>query len=138
MEIYTDGCCKGNPGQGGWGVYCEYNKNIYEYFGSENMTTNNRMELTAVIRAIENLYNNQDINIYTDSTYVYNGITKWIHNWKKNNWKNANNQFVKNQDLWIKLDELIKPNIHFFWVKGHNNNFGNEKADFLANKSLKK
>lgn len=141
MDIYTDGCCKGNPGKGGWGVYCkESNGTVHEYFGAEDSTTNNRMEMTAVIRALETFSDGEGgLSIYTDSTYVYNGITKWIHGWKKNHWMNSQKQPVKNRDLWEKLDALVvkRPGISFFWVKGHANIEGNENADRLANLALK-
>ena len=138
INIYTDGACSGNPGKGGWGAYIEAENSVEELSGYENSTTNNRMELTAVIKALEYIQNHVEINIFTDSKYVMDGINSWIKNWKKNNWKTSNKKPVKNKDLWEKLDSLtINQKIKWTWVKGHNGNIGNEKADFLATEAIK-
>jgi ribonuclease HI len=137
--IYSDGACKGNPGPGGWGAVLIYNDNKKEIFGGEHNTTNNKMELTAVIKALEEIKTrNIPVKIITDSQYVKNGIESWIHNWKKNNWKNASKKTVKNSDLWKRLDALVNEfqQIKWEWVKGHNNNKFNELADKLANKGV--
>ena len=138
VEIYTDGACSGNPGPGGWGVLIrELDKEDTEISGGEKDTTNNRMELLAAINALESIKNNKEIIIYTDSNYVKDGITVWISNWKKNNWKRSNKKPVKNVDLWMKLDNAIQnKKINWKWVKGHDGNEGNEKADFLARSAL--
>jgi ribonuclease HI len=138
VEIYTDGACSGNPGPGGWGVLIrELGKEDTEISGGEKDTTNNRMELLAAIKALESIENNKEIIIYTDSNYVKDGITQWISNWKKNNWKTSNKKPVKNVDLWMKLDNAIQnKKINWKWVKGHDGNEGNEKADFLAQSAL--
>jgi len=139
VDIYTDGACSGNPGPGGWGVLIEIdNKNI-ELSGGDKDTTNNRMELMAAIKALEEIDKNYEITLYTDSNYVKDGITSWISNWKKNNWKTASKKDVKNKELWIRLDEAIKDkNISWVWVKGHAGNAGNEQADYLARSALEK
>ena len=138
INIYTDGACSGNPGKGGWGAYIEAENRVEELSGYENSTTNNRMELTAVIKSLEYIQNPVEINIFTDSKYVMDGINSWIKNWKKNNWKTSNKKPVKNKDLWEKLDSLtINQKIKWTWVKGHNGNIGNEKADFLATEAIK-
>ena len=139
VDIYTDGACSGNPGPGGWGVLIEIdNKNI-ELSGGDKDTTNNRMELMAAIRALEEIDKNYEITLYTDSNYVKDGITSWISNWKKNNWKTASKKDVKNKELWMRLDEAIKDkNISWVWVKGHAGNAGNEQADYLARSALEK
>ena len=139
VDIYTDGACSGNPGPGGWGVLIEIdNKNI-ELSGGDKDTTNNRMELMAAIKALEEIDKNYEITLYTDSNYVKDGITSWISNWKKNNWKTANKKDVKNKELWMRLDEAIKDkNISWVWVKGHAGNAGNEQADYLARSALEK
>ncbi|MEC7381064.1 MAG: ribonuclease HI [Pseudomonadota bacterium] len=139
VEIYTDGACSGNPGPGGWGVFIKHKNNNVELSGGERETTNNRMELMAAIKALEYFDNKNEIILYTDSNYVKDGITKWISNWKKNNWKTSNKKPVKNKDLWIRLDEAIsKKNINWQWVKGHAGNEGNEQADYLARSALEK
>jgi len=140
IKIYTDGACKGNPGIGGWGALLIYNEQSIEIFDGELETTNNRMELKAVIEALNHATSmNDDIQIYTDSSYVQKGIQEWIHNWKKNGWRSSNKKPVKNQDLWQMLDTLNSSlNVDWFWVKGHAGHPGNERADFLANEGVKK
>ena len=134
VEIYTDGACRGNPGVGGWGAVLTYGGHKKEIYGGENHTTNNRMELMAVIRALEQLKLSSKVKIYTDSQYVQKGISTWIHGWKKNGWRTASKAPVKNVDLWQQLDALIAPHkIEWLWVKGHGTNLGNIKADQLAN-----
>ena len=143
VKIYTDGACVGNPGPGGWAAIILAEKDKKEIFGGEKLTTNNRMELTAPIKALEYCAKQYDkqrplkqIEIYTDSTYVAEGITVWINNWEKNNWKTANKKNVKNVDLWKKLKELAKPNqIKWQWIKGHSDNPMNDLADQLAKKA---
>ena len=135
VHVYTDGACKGNPGVGGWGVLLKYGDRARELFGGEAQTTNNRMELTAVIRALEALNRKCRIKLYTDSTYVQQGITTWIHDWKKRGWKTAGRKPVKNADLWRRLDELAREHeIEWIWVRGHSGHDGNERADELANR----
>ena len=135
VEIWTDGACKGNPGIGGWGAYLIYGKHVKELFGGEKETTNNRMELTAVIEALRLLNRPCKIVLHVDSSYVKDGITKWIDGWKAKNWRTANKQPVKNVDLWQALQEQIaRHEIEWRWVKGHAGIEGNEKADQLANK----
>ena len=140
IKIYTDGACKGNPGIGGWGALLVYNEQSIEIFDGELETTNNRMELMAVIEALNRATSmKDDVQIYTDSSYVQKGIQEWIHNWKKNGWRSSNKKPVKNQDLWQKLDTLNSSlNVEWFWVKGHAGHPGNERADFLANEGVKK
>ena len=139
ITIYTDGACSGNPGVGGWGAILLYQEHRKEIYGGDKYTTNNKMELMAVIEALSALKKeNCDIEIYTDSQYVKKGITEWLFGWKKNNWKNSKKQEVLNRDLWEKLDILTsKHNIEWFWVKGHNNNELNERADELARLGIK-
>ena len=130
IKIYTDGACIGNPGPGGWAAVILFENEKKEIFGGEKLTTNNRMELTATIKALEY------INIFTDSKYVKDGITVWIENWEKNNWKTADKQNVKNVDLWKKLKALVKiSQIEWHWVKGHSNDPMNDLADSLAKKA---
>ena len=140
IKIYTDGSCKGNPGIGGWGALLVHNEQSIEIFDGELETTNNRMELKAVIEALKLATSmNDDVQIYTDSSYVQKGIQEWIYNWKKNGWRSSNKKPVKNQDLWQKLDTLNSSlNVEWFWVKGHAGHPGNERADFLANEGVKK
>jgi ribonuclease HI len=134
VEIYTDGACKGNPGVGGWGVLLMHNGRTRELHGGEALTTNNRMELTAVIRALEALKRSTRVRLHTDSQYVQLGISKWIRDWKKRGWRTANRKPVKNLDLWHRLDELASGHeIEWIWVRGHEGNVGNERADELAN-----
>ena len=134
LEIWTDGACKQNPGVGGWGAYLVWGEHKLELYGGEKLTTNNQMELTAVISALSVLKRPCPIIIHTDSTYVRDGITKWIRNWKRNGWRTADTKEVKNAELWQRLDELAERyEIEWRWVKGHNGDPGNEKADELAN-----
>ncbi len=138
-KIYTDGACTGNPGPGGWGAVIfdqdDKQKNIS---GSEKNTTNNRMELLAAIMSLKKIKSNSEVIIFTDSTYVKNGITEWMKNWKKNGWKNSNKKPVKNKDLWVKLDKLCKANnVSWKWIKGHSTNEFNNLADELATKAIK-
>ena len=137
--IYTDGACSGNPGPGGWGaVIFDKNNKQKNISGSEQDTTNNRMELTAAIMALKKIKTNSEITIYTDSTYVKNGITEWMLKWKENEWKNSNKKLVKNKDLWIKLDNLCMQNkVNWKWIKGHSINKYNNLADELATQAIK-
>jgi ribonuclease HI len=133
--MYTDGACKGNPGRGGWGVWMVSGQHEREMWGGELVTTNNRMELTAVIQALASLKRRCSVVIYTDSEYVRKGITEWIHGWKRRGWKTADNKPVKNDDLWRKLEELAAGHdVDWRWVKGHAGDPGNERADGLANR----
>ena len=135
VTIYTDGACKGNPGPGGWGAWLSMGEHEKELFGGENPTTNNRMELTAVIEALASLKRTCDVILYTDSEYVRKGITEWIHGWKTRGWKTADKKPVKNADLWQRLDALrLLHRVEFRWVKGHAGDPGNERADALANR----
>ena len=134
VEIFTDGACKGNPGPGGWGAILRYGTTEKEIYGASKNTTNNIMELTAVIESLKNLNKPCELIITTDSKYVKNGITEWIHNWKKNGWRTAVKKEVKNKELWIELDSLIQiHSITWDWVKGHSGHPDNERADLLAN-----
>jgi ribonuclease HI len=134
VEIFTDGACKGNPGPGGWGAILRYDETEKEIYGASKNTTNNIMEMTAVIESLKNLKKPCELIITTDSKYVKNGITNWIHNWKKNGWKTAAKKEVKNKELWIELDSLIEiHSISWAWVKGHSGHPENERADLLAN-----
>ncbi|HEY6281038.1 MAG TPA: ribonuclease HI [Burkholderiales bacterium] len=134
VEIYTDGACKGNPGIGGWGAFLKYSGSTCELFGGEAQTTNNRMELTAVIKALSVLKRPCKVKLHTDSRYVQLGISEWIHDWKKRNWRTADKKPVKNDDLWKRLDEVAaKHQIEWIWVEGHAGDEGNEHADCLAN-----
>ena len=137
VEIYTDGACKGNPGPGGWGAYLKFGAHEKELFGGEAHTTNNRMELLGVISALAALTRTCEVTIHTDSQYVKNGIETWIHGCKKNGWKTAAKQPVKNEDLWKMLDEQVaRHQVQWRWVKGHAGNPGNERADQLANRGV--
>lgn len=138
IKIYTDGACSGNPGIGGWGAVIFSNSDDVVFLnGGENITTNNRMELTAAIKSIAYFKNRSNLEIFTDSKYLKDGIERWILNWKKNGWKTSNKKPVKNKDLWVQLDkEILKHNIKWNWVKGHANNEFNEKADSLARKYI--
>jgi ribonuclease HI len=137
VEIYADGACKGNPGPGGWGAWLHYDGKEKSMHGGEQLTTNNRMELTGVIRALEVLKRPCYVRIYTDSVYVQKGMTEWITGWKARNWRTADKKPVKNDDLWKALDLLASQHeIEWIWVKGHAGNVGNEKADLLANEGV--
>ncbi len=137
VEIFTDGACRGNPGPGGWGVLLRYNGHEKHLYGGEQQTTNNRMELTAVIEGLNSLNRQCSVLVTTDSTYVKDGITQWIENWKKRNWKTASKKPVKNQDLWQALDEAVQQHqVEWAWVKGHSGHRENEIADELANKGI--
>ena len=137
VEIFTDGACKGNPGPGGWGAILRYGTTQKEIYGASRNTTNNIMELTAVIESLKNLNKPCELIITTDSKYVKNGITEWIHNWKKNGWRTAAKKEVKNKELWIELDSLIQiHSITWDWVKGHSGHPENERADLLANVAI--
>ena len=138
IQVYTDGACSGNPGIGGWGVVILLNKDGPILLnGGELQTTNNRMELTAAIKALNYFHKSESIKIITDSKYVKEGIEKWIINWKKNGWKTASKKPVKNKELWIELDkQIIKHNITWEWVKGHAGEVYNEKADYLARRFI--
>jgi ribonuclease HI len=137
VEIYADGACRGNPGPGGWGALLLLGEHEREISGAEAQTTNNRMELTAVIRALEALKRPVTGRIYTDSKYVIQGITEWVKNWKSRGWKTADKKPVKNQDLWETLDALAKTHqLEWHWVKGHSGIEGNERVDELANRAI--
>lgn len=137
VEIYTDGACRGNPGPGGWGAVLRSGKHEKELYGGEMDTTNNRMEMTAVVNALNALKQPSDVTLTTDSQYVRKGITEWIHNWKKNGWKTAAKKDVKNADLWQQIDSLsAKHTIRWEWVKGHSGHPENERVDELANRGI--
>jgi len=137
VEIYADGACKGNPGPGGWGVLLRAGGRETELFGGEALTTNNRMELTAVIEGLLSLKKRAKARVYTDSQYVQKGISEWIHSWKRRGWLTADRKPVKNVDLWQKLDEVARQhNVEWHWVKGHAGHPENERADALANKGI--
>ena len=137
VEIYTDGACRGNPGPGGWGVLLRYKDKEKHLWGGEKDTTNNRMELTAAIRGLEALNRASEVLLVTDSNYVKNGITQWIHGWKQKGWRGANKKPVKNQDLWRQLDDLASRHlIEWQWIKGHSGHPENEQADCLANRGI--
>jgi ribonuclease HI len=137
VEIYTDGACKGNPGPGGWGALLRAGRREKELFGGEPDTTNNRMELTAVIRALETLKRPARIAVFTDSEYVRKGITEWLAAWKRRGWKTADRKPVKNEALWRRLDEVAsRHEIRWHWVKGHSGHVDNERADALANRGV--
>lgn len=138
VTVYADGACSGNPGPGGWGAILRWGDTTKEIFGYEFLTTNNQMELMAVIEALKTLKTKCKVEIFTDSQYVKNGITEWIHNWVRKSWRKNNNEPVKNVDLWQKLyKEAQKHDIIWHWVRGHSGNKGNEIADALAVKGKK-
>jgi len=138
IEVYTDGACSGNPGKGGWGAYIKIEGQEIELNGSIDNTTNNRMELTAVIEALKHLKNKSNINLFTDSKYVMQGIKEWIHKWKENNWKTSKKESVKNKELWVELDEIVSMHdVNWNWVKSHSGDYGNERADYLATSAIK-
>lgn len=137
MTIYTDGACRGNPGPGGWGVLMRYGRHEKTLHGGERDTTNNRMELTAAIRGLEALRRPCTVDLYTDSRYLRDGITRWLANWRRNGWRTAARKPVKNADLWRQLDELsARHRVRWHWVRGHQGNDGNERADALANRGV--
>ncbi len=137
VEIYADGACRGNPGPGGWGVLLRSSGTEKELCGGEPATTNNRMELTAVIRGLEALKRRCAVRVYTDSQYVQKGISQWIHDWKRRGWRTADKKPVKNADLWQRLEVLAEGHaIEWHWVKGHAGHDGNERADALANRGI--
>ena len=135
IKVYTDGACRGNPGPGGWGVYIQLNEEEKDLYGGNPETTNNQMEMQAALEALKYLKDKNDvIELYTDSNYLRQGITEWIHKWKLNNWRTAAKKPVANRDLWIEISDLNeKMNVQWNWVKGHAGDPGNERADQLAN-----
>lgn len=139
VEVYTDGACKGNPGPGGWGVLLQSGEKTRELFGGELVTTNNRMEMTAVIQALQSLSRPCAVTLFLDSQYVLKGITEWLPGWKARGWRTAAKAPVKNVDLWQQLDRLVAGSGHkidWRWVRGHNGDPGNERADALANRGV--
>ena len=137
VEIWTDGACSGNPGPGGWGAVLSWAGHERELSGGEAQTTNNRMELRAAIEALAALKQPASVRLHTDSMYVRDGITAWIHRWRKNGWRTSDNRPVKNADLWAKLDEQMgRHRVEWLWVRGHSGNGGNERADRLARKAI--
>jgi len=137
VDIFTDGACKGNPGPGGWGAVLRSGRHERELWGGERETTNNRMELTAVIEALRALKRQVRVRVHTDSTYVQKGISEWIHSWKKNGWRTKAKEPVKNADLWEALDALVQQHhVTWHWVKGHAGHADNERADALANRGV--
>ena len=139
IQIFTDGACSGNPGVGGWGAVLRYKQAEKEISGAEELTTNNRMEMTALIKALELLKEPCDITVYTDSRYLMNGVTQWLDGWVKNGWKTSAKKSVLNADLWQKLIDLMKPHhIRWEWIKGHNGHEENERVDALARTAVQK
>ena len=139
VEIYTDGACKGNPGPGGWGVLLKSGTTVKELYGGERLTTNNRMELMAVIQALQALKRPCAVTLHVDSQYVLKGMTEWLAGWKAKGWRTSTKQPVKNQELWQALDELVNGAGHAIqwrWVRGHDGDPGNERADLLANRGV--
>jgi ribonuclease HI len=139
VEIYTDGACSGNPGPGGWGALLKYGSHAREICGGEpSGTTNNRMELMAAIQALEGLKRPMTVRLHTDSSYLRNGITSWLPNWKRNGWKTADKKPVKNADLWQRLEKAVQRHqVQWLWVKGHSGHPGNDRADALANQGMR-
>ena len=139
VDIYSDGACKGNPGVGGWGVLMRFGAHAKELCGGEAETTNNRMELTAVIEGLRQLKRACRVRVHTDSQYVQKGINEWVANWKRKGWKTSTGQPVKNRDLWEELDRLaVEHHVEWHWVRGHAGHEGNERADALANLGVEK
>ncbi len=139
VEIFTDGACSGNPGPGGWGAVLRHGRHEKELSGAEALTTNNRMELMAAIAALEALKEPCEVDLTTDSIYLRDGITKWIHNWKRNDWKTSGKKPVKNADLWRRLDEAAaRHEVNWHWVKGHDGHAENERADALAREAIRR
>ena len=137
IQVFTDGACRGNPGPGGWGVVLQSGPHRKELRGGEPLTTNNRMELTAAIKALEAMKRPSVIELYTDSEYLRKGITRWLPDWKSRGWRTASKKPVKNVDLWQRLEDLVHQHqIHWHWVKGHSGHHGNEQADKLANQAI--
>lgn len=137
VEIFTDGACSGNPGPGGWGALLRFGAHEKTLNGGEGLTTNNRMEMTAAISALEALKESCAVQLHTDSQYLKDGITKWVHGWKRNGWRTADKKPVKNQDLWERLDEALKRHeVQWHWVKGHAGHPENERADELAREGM--
>jgi ribonuclease HI len=137
IDIFTDGACSGNPGPGGWGAILRQGEHVRELCGGEPGTTNNRMEMLAVIEALQSLKRSVKARVYTDSQYVQKGISEWIHSWKRRGWKTADKQPVKNEDLWRRLDALAaEHSLEWHWVRGHNGHVENERADALARQGL--
>jgi ribonuclease HI len=138
VQIYTDGACSGNPGPGGWAAILVYGDLEKQLTGAESLTTNNRMEMMAAIAALEALKGSCHVDLYTDSTYVKNGITEWLKNWKAKGWKTADKKAVKNAELWQRLEEAaLKHDVHWHWVRGHSGHDYNERADLLARMAIK-
>lgn len=137
VELYTDGACSGNPGPGGWGAILRYGKKERELSGGERQTTNNRMEMMAIIKGLEALKRRCEVDVYTDSRYVMDGMTSWIHGWKKRGWKTSGGDPVKNQELWQRLDKISNTHtVRWHWVKGHAGHAENERADELARNAI--
>jgi len=137
VDIYTDGACSGNPGPGGWGILFRYNDVEKTLCGGEKNTTNNRMELSAVIHALNSLTRRCTVTVHTDSQYVQRGVQEWLPNWKKRNWRTAGNKPVKNKDLWEQLDQILSQHeINWIWVKGHSDHPENDRADALAREGM--
>ncbi len=137
VEVFTDGACRGNPGPGGWGALLRYGESERELYGGEALTTNNRMELTAAIRALGALREPCHVDVYTDSQYVRDGVTQWMANWKRRGWRTADRKAVKNVELWQALErEAARHQVQWHWVRGHSGHEGNERADRLANRGI--
>ncbi|HMV71133.1 MAG TPA: ribonuclease HI [Pseudomonadales bacterium] len=137
VEVFTDGACRGNPGPGGWGALLRYGESERELYGGEALTTNNRMELTAAIRALGALREPCHVDVYTDSQYVRDGVTQWMANWKRRGWRTADRKPVKNVELWQALErEAARHQVQWHWVRGHSGHEGNERADRLANRGI--